>query len=270
MKWTFCVYAALLAWLIVSRSQSFAADNLDRGFVETPTARNIALMAGVPINLPGIDLDLNNVQKIAGHSGYQFQTKRLWSGEAKRADIARELQSRSAKVGEKGTFFFYFSGHGSPGSLNAQDGAIKIGDMRRSLEQGRMDSGPMGRLIMMFDSCFSGSLLDPVRKLLGPIEEEAQAHQFAQNLVEEFSESNRDRAYWNSLFIFASSRSNETSDAGKDGSAFTVALKKAYDELLPSNGTLKEWVERTKRYTNRHHPVERFSPSDVANETLVR
>ena len=49
--------------------------------------------------------------------------------------------------------------------------------------------------------------------------------------------------------------------AQQDGQSTTPSLA----EKL----TLKELVERTKQYTEGHHPVEKFQPADLANELVV-
>lgn len=146
---------------------------------------------------------------------------------------------------------------------------MKISEIRQAVEKGREGLGPISRLVMIFDSCYSGSLVDPLRKLLSPIYEQNEAADFVENIMEEFKDVSRDSTYWNSLFVFASSRSNETSNAGSSGSEFTVALNRGFAETLNSDGTMADWVSKTKEYTQGHHPVERFSPADIANERLI-
>lgn len=254
---------------LLALSSVLTAAPTPRDLVTDPSGENQLLVVGVPGGLPGIDKDLKIVEAMGAHPAYNFVSTKLWSSQGTVANVADRLSALSTNALDNGTMFFYYSGHGSRGSISLKDRSMKISEIREALEKGREGMGPVSRLVMIFDSCFSGSLVDPLRKILSPLFDLSDAGQFADNLMEEFGANHRDETYWKSLFVFASSRSNETSSAGSSGSEFTVALNKAFTEALTSNGTMADWVAKTKQYTSGHHPVERYSPQDIANEKLV-
>lgn len=241
--------------------------NVDRGLVGTSTAKNLALIAGSSHGLPGIDKDLNTVSAILANPAFEFTTTKLWQSTATASQVGGYLKTLASNVDEHGTFYFYFSGHGNVGNIWVQDRLMSISEIRKAIETGRLATGPLDRLVFMVDSCNSGSLVDPLRRNLMPLVHEEMANEMADSIVEEFGQ--RDYAnYWDKLFVFVSSQANETSLAGSSGSVFTVALKRAFDELLPKNGTLGEWVDKTKAYTKGHHPVSRLVPTDLNNEKI--
>jgi hypothetical protein len=247
-------------------ANGFAAQS--RGLAESGQAKNLALLVGAPHGLPGIDLDINNVNAIVTDSAYQFKVTKLWESQGTASKVGGGLTTLSSQVGEHGTFYFYFSGHGNVGNVWVQDRLMNIKEIRSALENGRLTNGPMDRLVMMFDSCNSGSLVDPLRQNLMPLVNEELSQQMADQIASVFSQR-EDANYWNQLFVFVSSRANETSNAGPLGSEFTVALRKGFDEVMANNGTIGEWVQKTKAYTNGHHPVERLVPYDLTNEKLA-
>lgn len=261
------IYALCVLWCAFDGFNSRA--DQPRELVIDPNAKNRLLVVGVPGGLPGIDKDLKMVTEIGTHPAYQFVPTQLWSGQGTVSNVSQNLTRLASETEEFGTLFFYFSGHGSGGRIALRDRSMRISEIRAALEKGREALGPMSRLVLMFDSCYSGSLLDPVRKFLGPIHEQAESEALADAVFQEIQAQDRDSAYWKSLFVFASSRANETSNAGSAGSSFTVALKKAFGEVINTQGTLNDWVSKTKLFTKGHHPVERFSPLDVANEKLI-
>jgi len=254
---------------LLALSSSLIVASTSRDLVTDPGGKNQLLVVGVPGGLPGIDKDLKMVEAMGAHSAYNFVSNKLWSSQGTVANVANRLSTLSTNTLNDGTLFFYYSGHGSKGGISLRDRSMTISEIRRAVEKGREGLGPVSRLVMMFDSCYSGSLVDPLRKLLSPLFDSSDAGQFVDNLMQEFGSNHRDESYWKSLFVFASSRSDETSSAGSLGSEFTVALNKAFSETLTANGTMADWVEKTKQYTSGHHPVERFSPQDITNEKLV-
>jgi uncharacterized caspase-like protein len=211
------------------------------------------------------------VDAIAQHPSYGFKSTIVENQKGTEAEIARNLTQLAQDAREDGTLFFYFSGHGSVGKLMVHNTNMKIASIRAALEKGRQNLGPMARLVMMFDSCYSGSLLDPVRALFPMTKqtEELLANSiFADALVKEM-ENDRAQPYWQKLFVFASSRADQTSLASPDGSIFTLALKKAFGEATKANDTLATFVKKTQDYTKGHNPVARFSPTTLADEKMI-
>ena len=240
------------------------------GFVDSADAKNVALLVGVTYGLPGIDLDLKNVREIASHPGYKFDVNELWEDEGSVSNVARTLTDLSSSVTDGGTLFFYFSGHGSKEGLLMDDRLMKIGEIRAAIEKGRAGKAPLDRLVMMFDSCYSGALLNGVRKINHHREDPASSKEFADALVKELQTANGRDTYWKKLFVFASSRADETSAAGSDGSAFTVNMRKAFDEAVQGKAKVSEFVVKTQKYTaSYHHPVARLVPVTLGDEALV-
>lgn len=251
--------------LVSAGYQSRAAD---RSLVEDPAASNMALMVGVSHGLPGIDIDVENMDAIIHHPAFQYQDQKLEEEKGTIKNVEGRLSKTATLAGSKGSLFFYFSGHGSANNIYLQDGLLSVSRMRTAIEQGRKSLGPLLRLTLMFDSCYSGSLLGPFRSVLklAELEPETTAETFASNVVSVFGSRS---SYWRKLFVFASSRADETSLAGEEGSVFTVALKKAYDEVIIQNGTMGEWISKTKTYTQGHHPVDRLVPASLQGEFVV-
>ena len=149
-------------WAILG-TFAFSALAADRSLVEQTDAPNQSLLVGVSHGLPGIDLDVANAKRMGSHSAYNFQPRIVMDTDGTKANVAKELTAAAQRAGTDGSLFFYYSGHGSPGSIYLQDGSLAIDKIRQALEDGRAGMGPMQRLIFMSDSCYSGSLLDPMR-----------------------------------------------------------------------------------------------------------
>ncbi|MBI3296206.1 MAG: caspase family protein [Deltaproteobacteria bacterium] len=246
-----------------------AAPSLAReGLVESASPDNVALIVGVSHGLLGIDIDVKIAESIATAPDYQYHPFHVDDEGATTQTIPKELAEKAALAGPAGSFFFYYSGHGSEGSIWLQDDDLRVEDMRAAIEKGRQNLGPLARLVIMFDSCFSGSLLIPfsIDAPFTHLTLLSASTALANNLARAFTD--KGRSYWSNLFVFASSREDESSMASENGSIFTVALMKAYDEVSASHGKMSEWVEKTKTYTIGHHPVERFSPTSLANESV--
>jgi len=240
----------------------------DRGFAESNKDNNLALTVGVAHGLPGIDIDINNVNKIVADPAYNFKSETLMDAEGTVANVAKKLEANAKDVGPMGTFFFYYSGHGSRGSIYLQDRSMRIAEIRAALVAGRKDVGPLQRLVMVFDSCFSGSLMDPLRKFAGfNFDDQANSEDFANEIASEMNVRDADQ-YWSKLFVFASSTANESSLAGKDGSEFTNAFTKAFGESFSANNTIGEFIKKAQDYTKGHHPVARLVPTDLENEKM--
>lgn len=258
--------------VVVTLVVSFSVHaNTSRSLVTNNSANNRALLIAAANGLSGLDYDIKNLQEIGNNEAYGFKDTTLWDDKASVPNTKAVLATLAHEVGEDGTLFFYFTGHGTKGGLYMGDqGFLHVSDIRESIEKGRQGMGPVDRLVIMYDSCYSGSMVDPVRRNL--FSEELfsldMATQMADDVVREFN--TRDAAnYWKSVFVFASSRSDETSLASPVGSIFTLALKKAFDEAAKSNGTMGKLVELSKTYTEGHHPVERFVPESMRNEKLL-
>lgn len=224
------------------------------GLVESSDGGNSALLVGVPENLPGIDKDLEMMTEIVSHPEYRFHPSYLWKEDATAKNVLHGLTTEASAIEKDGTFLFYYSGHGDVGELEVYDRPLKITEIREALVAARAEAGPLSRLVLIFDSCHAGSLIDPVDNA-----------SFADQVMSQFDGKSR---YWKKLFIFSSSLATELSDPSDLGSIFTLALYKAFKEVASNKSKLKTWVEKTKEYTESHHPIERVSPPSLYEESI--
>lgn len=256
----------LVLLLIVATAQAS-----ERGFVETPGGYNKALIVSVGHGLSGLDFDVKNVKEMIANPAYDFKATELAESQARVTDVQKAL-TQGAQDSRDGTFFFYYTGHGGVGTLWLQDNSIKVEEIRKAIEDGRANSGPLKRLVIIYDSCHAGSMMDPMRLGgFGGIQDEAVRNSMvAEDLLTEFTKPTRSGAtYWEKLMIIASSRADESSLASSSGSIFTLAMKKAYDEGIKANHTMSRFIEQTQKYTEGHHPVARLVPASLGSEKLA-
>lgn len=243
----------------------------ERGLANSTTSKNQALLVGVGHGLPGIDLDIGMMEGMASHTAYQFQVTKLMEGEGIVSNVLEGMEGLSKGAKNDGTLLFYFSGHGNVGTLWLSDKNIAIQKLRLAIEAGRSSLGPLARLVLIFDSCYSGSLLDPFRRVLplSEIELLTLNEQMADEVVRQLTPTREESSYWNTLMVLASSRADEPSLATPNGSMFTVAMKKAFNETIDENRTVGEFLDKAREYTSGHHPVARLVPSSLESEAMV-
>jgi metacaspase-1 len=148
------------------------------------TARPKALLIGVadvPHNaLPGIDLDIDNMKKIAEIMGFQpGDIKVLYNEQATYANVKQALGGWVKDgVQPQDHVLIYFSGHGtlvpdpSPGNVGGTDDALVLHDVARTTVQGRatlknvlighelgaaLAAIPSRNVLVLVDACHSGT-----------------------------------------------------------------------------------------------------------------
>lgn len=257
---------------LLATSSLHAENAIRSGLVDTAFASNQALIVGAPNGLPGIDTDLANATAIATNPAYNFQTTSLYDDQATKSAMLSNLQSLAGSVEGDGTFFFYFSGHGNKGIIAATNFEIvSIQEIRNAIQAGRQSNGPLSRLVLIFDSCNAGSLLNSLGVLSAPLARLAPpvtSDNFADSVVDAFAPRGKAASYWQKLFVFASSTADETSEAGDQGSLFTEAMRKAFDEVS-ATGTVNDFITKTQSYTgSAQHPVARLVPTTWSSEKL--
>ncbi len=260
---------AFMLFAVAFAIPSFAGD---RGFSEAPGGDNKALIVSVGHGLAGLDFDVTNVKEMISNPAYQFRSTELAEDNARVADVKKAL-TQGAQDAKDGTFFFYYTGHGGTGSLWLQDTNIQVGEIRSAIEEGRKNMGPLNRLVLIYDSCHAGSMMDKMRDFFSFGFSRGQSDRntlVADSLVNAFTAPSRDGVnYWKKLMVIASSAADENSLAGPNGSVFTVAMKKAFDESLKDNMTVGAFIALSQKYTVGHHPVARLVPAELSNEKMV-
>jgi len=259
------LYALIVIHALIQDSALLAV-----GFVEYSDGNNESLIVGVGHGLEGIDIDVDNLNQLANHSAYRFKTITLEETAGTTTAISYNLTRLAEKAGATGTLFFYFSGHGNVGIIWPQDKTMHIQEIRAAVEKGRQSMGPLKRLVMMFDTCYAGSLLDPLRQLFAlSFDPAVQSALFADSVIQGMVPEQREKAYWEKLLVFASSRADETSLASPDGSIYTLAMMRAFRETAQEKGSIGKFQTRSEQYTDDHHPVARFVPASLKQERLV-
>ncbi|MFM8269336.1 MAG: hypothetical protein ACKN9V_04030, partial [Pseudomonadota bacterium] len=132
--------------------------------------------------------------------------------------------------------------------------------------------GPMARLTFMIDSCHSGSLIDPLSsmKTMGFLNSpQVLAQEMVDEIVDTLAPQRDESPLYRSLFAFVSAQADETCLAGSKGSAFTVAMKSAWNKAIEQKLTVKEFIDETAKGTKGSHPTARLVPAQLANEVLV-
>jgi metacaspase-1 len=141
-----------------------------------------ALLIGVgdiPNNfLPGVDLDLDNMKKVAGIMGFRpAEIKVLSNDQATYANVRQALATWPRNgVGPEDRVLIYFSGHGTrvpdAGSPGGADDALVMRDVRRASIQGHaslrnvllgrelgeaLAAIPSHNVLVLVDACHSGT-----------------------------------------------------------------------------------------------------------------
>ncbi|NBT57756.1 caspase family protein [bacterium] len=259
-------------FILISFVTSFSVFADTRGLSSDPKARNTALLVSSSHGLPGLEYDISNVSEMALTTGSGFSVEKVVNGKATVATIASELTKLADSSDAAATHLFYFTGHGGRGTILAEDRAMKIDEIRKALLQGRESWGPMARLTFIVDSCHSGSLIDPMRSLkpMGVLESsEVLGQEMVDEIVDALSPKRDESPLYHSLLAFVSARADETCLAGSKGSAFTVALKNAWNKAVEQKWTVKQLIDETGKGTKGSHPTARLVPAQIADEVLV-
>ncbi len=154
--------AAVLLTLSLScgKHRESATDPKDLAY--SRNANNVALLFSSPNNLSGPPTDIKTLKPIL--EGLSFKVVTV--DNATVDDIIRETKKSSKDIGENGTLFWYFSGHGTQqGRLVAENEQLldfkevttAITDVRES---------PIKRFLVFVDACFSGQLVNGTQSLI--------------------------------------------------------------------------------------------------------
>lgn len=120
-------------------------------------ASNVAVLFGVPDNLPGVRVDMRELEALFQQPEYGLKVYSYLDKNP--AEIAQLTGQHSKEVDANGTLLFYFSGHGAEdGLLMAYGGMLDFNDVASAIKQNR--TAPLKRLLTVVDSCFSGNLVN--------------------------------------------------------------------------------------------------------------
>jgi len=243
-----------------------------RGLSSDPNARNTALLVSASHGLPGLDYDIDNVEEMALNAQSGFTVDKVVNGKATVSKIASELVRLADSSDANASHFFYFTGHGGRGTIYAEDRSMKIEEIKSALVKGRELWGPMARLTFIVDSCHSGSLIDPMGSLktMGFLNSpQVIAQEMVDEIVGGLAPVRGETPLFRSLFAFVSARADETCLAGSNGSAFTVAMKNAWNKAVEQKLTVKQFIDETAKGTKGSHPTARLVPVQLAEDVLV-
>jgi hypothetical protein len=264
-------------------------------------ARQRALLIGVAdvpnYELPGIDLDIDNMKKVAAIMGFApDDIKVLFNQEATRANVLHVLDTWAREgVGPNDRVLIYFSGHGSripdSGSPQGVDDVLVTHDMRRAVIEGKASlSGvilgrefgvalskiPSHEVLVLVDACHSGTAtrdIDLGSHHLGTAA--ATSKFFAYPGMPEAPAATRDVVVSHSHENYAAlsaALDTETAAATLQGGLFTLALADAIQNAArdKKHPNLNELRDVTDQYIATHtRESPRQHPAVDGNERLI-
>jgi hypothetical protein len=256
------------------------------GLAHSEKEKNAAILVGAANGLDGVSTDLREFPKLLQDPQYGFDFQTVNANPNASADDILKSTGDLAKASD--SLLWYFSGHGNTGIMLASDRTFTFHEVADAIRQAR-NGVPLKRLIVLVDSCFSGSFVDgddPIIEGQGKTAkttrgnrcrclqtEEMRAatatNQFAnETLFQTLGE--RDTGIYEQAFVMASSsKDEESADLGADqGGAFTYALRTTIASLKKSDdaATFSDMASQTTTLTNQvgqQTPVYRGFPTDT-------
>src|SRR3712207_5029468 len=104
---------ALRPWCIFSFLGLFLLSPLHaetRSLVSHSDAENRALLINSANGLPGLDLDIKNIEAVTNHPSCAFKSQVLTDKAATIAAVQTSLKEMATQVESDGTLLFYFTG----------------------------------------------------------------------------------------------------------------------------------------------------------------
>lgn len=258
-----------------------------KGLSASTGAKNIALVFGAANGLPGIDKDLAHMKRMFEDPSGRYNFEVVSKMGAKASDVLAIVKQYAPLVGDNGTLAFYFSGHGGGGTLLAEGHtSLRFSSVSAAIKEVR--ATPLKRFLVFIDTCNNGNLageggINLTSDTDGLGLGEADASAMADAIVTEMpqlapkadgvaGDYASDKLY-QELFVITSSTESESSNAGSEGSAFTVALAEAFGELKAKpESTIRQLAQSAKQKTIRtggHTPVFRGVPDAMLDEKMV-
>jgi len=260
-----------------------------RGIANDNSAQNVALLFGASNDLPGIDVDLDIMTKLLQdrEAGHKFQV--VSELEATPAEILAITGEHAPKVGENGTLFWYFSGHGGWGSLVADGNQlIRFSAVAKAIKDSRQK--PLKRLVVVIDTCNNGNLTQTIPRdnlslASSANSSEEMAAEMADAVVAAFGGNPTSKTSTRSdstsysgtmaeeILVVTSSTEQQTSQATSRGSVFTLAFRDAFAKHARERSSVNEFLETTRTLTEergRHTPQVRAVPESLLSAPLIR
>jgi hypothetical protein len=250
------------------------------GLAGSNSARNTAVLIGAPNGLSGVETDIREMVKVFESKKYDFKFEPAVNGNATARQVI-DLVKVSSK--DSDSLFFYFSGHGNDGVLLADDRTFTFREVADAIKTAR-ENKPLKRLVVMLDSCLSGSFVDgesPIIDESGNVlrMKKIDDELWYQQMIEQITLQAVDGALYEEAFIFASSKKDENSmDLGSQkGGAFTFSLRSEIERLANAdydNAKIKDLLPGVIKMTERlgdHTPVFKAYPEqDVLEDWLFK
>lgn len=248
--------------------QSFAADN---------RAGNLFLgFTGDDTGIPGVNRDLANVAKLFANPALELNFGVRTFNKQTVSQIVSESSKGAKDMLESpgATMFWYMSSHGAEnGATLARDKTFFFSQVAAGIRRARGEK-PLQRLIVFFDTCFSGQNVDGTQRIdndSGAIKN--ATIKTADQIAAAARAANTETGLARQFIVMGASRRNQTSGDTPDGGVGSLALIKAVQSLssqkIGPDGkcvTIKDWFNTLKRNAAGQEPVVRFEPESVANE----
>lgn len=251
-----------------------------KGLAHSAGGRNVAVLMGSPNGLPGVPTDIVELDHVFKSTELDLGFDEVVKDDSANTDEIFEATANAAAGAD--SLFWYFSGHGNTGILLAEDRSFTFSEVAEAVMAAR-NNRPLERLVVMIDSCYSGSFVDgrtpiipsgqagnlgdgdTVRSKCAPLSGTMASAEDALAEIGKYQGS-----LYNQAFVLASSTKNETSaDLGRSrGGAFTWSLRGVINEASANDrdATILQIAERTRRDTEDvggHTPVWRAFPSSL-------
>lgn len=225
---------------------------------------NQALLIGAPNNLPGVPTDITELTKMFQNDVYDFHFNVTAKNKATVADI---LAATKVAAKDADSLFWYFSGHGGDGILLAQGSQTftfkQVADAIKSVR-----TTPLKRLVVLLDSCESGSFVDGTSAIV--------TENGSETGPDKVLSANRDGSLYEQAFIMSASTKDENAqdDGVANGGAFTYSMRRVFKTLYDTDhtATFRKWALETSKLTEEdygHTPMYRGYPVDKVMDDML-
>ncbi len=247
-----------------------------KGLAHSDGGKNVAVLMGSPNGLPGVPTDILELDLLFRNTQVDLGFDEVVQDNEATTDSIFSATADASTDAD--TLFWYFSGHGNTGIMLAEDRSFTFTEVANAVKAAR-NNRPLERLVVMIDSCYSGSFVDgnspiipskipannaeAVRSKCIPMAGALSSSEDAMAEIGKFQGT-----LFKQAFVMASSTKNETSaDLGRSrGGAFTWSLRGVINDASTSTreATIKEIAQRTRQDTEEvggHTPVWSAFPS---------